>query len=80
MHLVGELAGCAHVRMHVQGVRTCTCIGLSITLKAGGLMPRWLWGAVAQWSEHLQLRICGALVQFGRHQHRCELGKGSVVF
>ena len=36
----------------------CTCtwgIGLSITLKAERGIPDWLWGAVAQWSEHLQL-------------------------
>ena len=25
------------------------------TFKAGGEMLRWLWGAVAQWSEHLRL-------------------------
>ena len=31
-------------------------MGLSITFKAGELMLRWLWGAVAQWSEHLQLK------------------------
>ena len=31
-------------------------IGLTITFKAGELMLRWLWGAVAQWSEHLQLK------------------------
>ena len=31
-------------------------MGLSITLKAGRGMLRWLWGAVAQWSEHLQLK------------------------
>ena len=31
-------------------------IGLSITFKAGEFMLRWLWGAVAQWSEHLQLK------------------------
>ena len=31
-------------------------MGLSITLKAGGGMLRWLWGAVAQWSERLQLK------------------------
>ena len=31
-------------------------IGLSITFKPGELMLRWLWGAVAQWSEHLQLK------------------------
>ena len=31
-------------------------IGLSITLKAGRGMLRWLWGAMAQWSEHLQLK------------------------
>ena len=29
---------------------------LSITLKAGGGMLRWLWGAITQWSEHLQLK------------------------
>ena len=32
-------------------------IGLSITFKAGELMLRWLWGAMAQWSEHLQLKL-----------------------
>ena len=31
-------------------------IGLSVTLKAKRGMPDWLWGAVAQWSEHLQLK------------------------
>ena len=31
-------------------------IGLSIALKAEGGIPDWLWGAVAQWSEHLQLK------------------------
>ena len=31
-------------------------IGLIITFKAGEVMLRWLWGAVAQWSEHLQLK------------------------
>ena len=29
---------------------------LSITLKAGREMLRWLWGAVAQWSERLQVK------------------------
>ena len=31
-------------------------IGLSIALKAESGIPDWLWGAVAQWSEHLQLK------------------------
>ena len=31
-------------------------VGLSITFKAGELMLGWLWEAVAQWSEHLQLK------------------------
>ena len=31
-------------------------MGLSITLKAGVKMPRWLWGAMAQWPEHLLLK------------------------
>ena len=31
-------------------------IGLSITLKAGVKLLRWLWGAVTQWLEHLQLK------------------------
>ena len=31
-------------------------MGLSIALKAGGGSLRWLWGAVVQWSEHLQLK------------------------
>ena len=26
---------------------------LSITLKAEVKLPGWLWGAIAQWSEHL---------------------------
>ena len=34
----------------------CLGIGLSITLKAGVKSPGWLWGVVAQWPEHLQLR------------------------
>ena len=28
-------------------------IGLFITLKAGMKLLGWLWGAVAQWPEHL---------------------------
>ena len=31
-------------------------IGLSIALKAERGIPDWLWGAIAQWSEHLQLK------------------------
>ena len=31
-------------------------MGLSITLKAGVKLPGWLWTAIAQWSEHLQLK------------------------
>ena len=31
-------------------------IGLSTTLKAGVKLPGWLWRAIAQWSEHLQLK------------------------
>ena len=31
-------------------------MGLSTTLKAGVKMPGWLWGAVAQWPEHLWLK------------------------
>ena len=31
-------------------------MGLSITLKAGVEQLRWLWGTVAQWSEHLRLK------------------------
>ena len=36
-----------------------SCIKLlqvHITFKAGVQLLRWLWGAVAQWSEHLQLK------------------------
>ena len=29
---------------------------MSITLKAGVELFRWLWGAIARWSEHLQLK------------------------
>ena len=32
------------------------CMGLFITLKAGVELPGWLWGAVAQWPEHLKLK------------------------
>ena len=32
-------------------------MGLSITLKAGVKLPGWLWGAVVQWPEHLQLKL-----------------------
>ena len=31
-------------------------MGLSITLKAGKGMLWWLWGAMARWSERLQLK------------------------
>ena len=31
-------------------------MGLSITLKAGVEQLEWLWGAIAQRSEHLQLK------------------------
>ena len=31
-------------------------IGLSIALKAERGILDWLWGTVAQWSEHLQLK------------------------
>ena len=31
-------------------------MGLSITLEAGVKMPGWLWGALAQWPEHLWLK------------------------
>ena len=37
---------------------TCmSCVQIHIiTFKAGVELLRWLWGAVAQWSEHLQLK------------------------
>ena len=35
---------------------TSSGIGLSITFKAGVELLRWLWGAIAQWSEHVQLK------------------------
>ena len=47
---------CIIINAHFYCVRTC--MGLSITLKAGvKLLSGWLWGAVAhdQWSEHLQV-------------------------
>ena len=31
-------------------------MGLSVTLKAGVKSPGWLWGAIAQWPKHLQLK------------------------
>ena len=31
-------------------------MGLYITLKAGVKLRGWLWGAVAQWPEYLQLK------------------------
>ena len=29
---------------------------MSITLKAGVELLRWQWGAITQWSEHLELK------------------------
>ena len=29
---------------------------MSITLNTGGKLLRWLWGAVTQWSGHMQLK------------------------
>ena len=40
----------------VDSLRISLGIGLSITLKAGVKLPGWLWRAIAQWSEHLQLK------------------------
>ena len=37
-------------------MNTSLGMGLSITLKTGRGMLRWLWEAVAQWSERLQLK------------------------
>ena len=31
-------------------------IGLSVTFKTRVRLLRWLWGTVAQWLEHLQLK------------------------
>ena len=31
-------------------------MGSSITLKVGVKLPGWLWGAIAQWPEYLQLK------------------------
>ena len=49
-----------HVTLCVLSVCVCMCacgvVGLSITLKAGRRTLRWLWGVVAQESEHLQLK------------------------
>ena len=42
--------------MHATCSSTSLGIGLSITFKAGVELLRWLWGAVVQWSEHLQLK------------------------
>ena len=41
-------------------------MGLSITLKTGVKLLGWLWGAIAQWSKHLQLKQ-GPRVQFPFH-------------
>ena len=43
-------------KLHADSSSTSLGIGLSITFKAGVELLRWLWGAVAQWSEHLQLK------------------------
>ena len=40
----------------VDSLNICLGKGLSITLKAGVEQPEWLWGAVAQRSEHLWLK------------------------
>ena len=40
------------------GVFNSICANVCIVyhLEAGELILRWFWGAVAQWSEHLQLK------------------------
>ena len=40
----------------VDSLSTSLGMGLSITLKAGVKLPGLLWGAVAQWPEHLELK------------------------
>ena len=39
----------AHTHVHVH-------VHAPITLKAEVKQLRWLWGAIAQWSEHLRLK------------------------
>ena len=41
-------------------------MGLSVTPKAGVKLPGCLWGTVAQWPEHLQLKqeVLGSWVRF----------------
>ena len=32
-------------------------------------MLRWLWGAIAQWSEHLQLKALAMHLPVNKHYH-----------
>ena len=45
-------------------------IGLSVTFKTRVRLLRWLWGTVAQWLEHLQLKqmIAYFLICLSRHK------------
>ena len=40
-------------------------IGLSVTFKTRVKLLRWLWGTVAQWLEHLQLKQALGLIPDG---------------
>ena len=31
-------------------------LGMELTITLKVKLPEWLWGAIAQWSEHLQLK------------------------
>ena len=52
---LAEVRLCIHVPADSLIINLGT--GLSITLKAGGILLAVLWGAVAQWPEHLQLKL-----------------------
>ena len=43
---------CGDLIIPVDSLSISFGMGLSITLKAGVKLPGWLWGAIAQWSEH----------------------------
>ena len=47
---------CGNLIIPVDSLNISFGMGLSITLKAGVKLPGWLWGAVVQWSEHMQLK------------------------
>ena len=48
-----DMLSSKYLLTYMYTLSTSLGIGLFITFKVGELMLRWLWVAVAQWSEHL---------------------------